>query len=328
MDTEIKNEILVISWFHEENTSDGVLWQRYRDIEIDIIEEAYQQQKTDVTLGEYRIDLLRFCEINLDNEVQERRIKRSSMPRRKNSLRADRFFTPYLPHEFTSCQSHDAWCPFLTAWFQTNSGKKAIIDLPECVEQCVQGILKEAALHGSRSIIEAQYLASKIRQHNSASRRKLSEICIYFYTKDSFLYNTLNSAVRTEDHSKLETMGPMCYLIHNYGRFVQDYFGTVYRGMQLSETEIEEYEISIGKWKTWTAFASTSKDRSVAEAFGNVLFIIEVKNIMLSTRRSFDISSLSQYPDEEEVLFPAGTSFQVLRVERNLSLKTIVHALS
>jgi hypothetical protein len=89
---------------------------------------------------------------------------------------------------------------------------------------------------------------------------------------------------------------------------------TVYRGTSLSEKMIEEYRAAVGKIIVWPAFTSTSKDRHVAEfCSGNALFIIEVSGIHSQGVR--DISSLSQFPEEREVLFCGGQSFVVLKIE-------------
>ena len=64
-------------------------------------------------------------------------------------------------------------------------------------------------------------------------------------------------------------------------------------------------------------FHLTSKNRTKAESFGNVLFII---NRAKSTKYRFsgmDISSMSRYPEEEEVLIRAARNFIVEKVEKD-----------
>jgi len=88
----------------------------------------------------------------------------------------------------------------------------------------------------------------------------------------------------------------------------------VYRGTRLSEEMIEEYRAAVGKRIVWPAFTSTTKVRQVAERFtGNALFIIEVWGSHSQGAR--DISSLSKFPQECEVLFCEGQSFVVGKVE-------------
>ncbi|CAF5144565.1 unnamed protein product, partial [Rotaria sp. Silwood1] len=61
------------------------------------------------------------------------------------------------------------------------------------------------------------------------------------------------------------------------------------------------------QWYSWLCFSSTSKNRSKAEQFGNTLFIIDNE----TAREGVDISSISAFPDEEEVLLQATITFQV-----------------
>lgn len=302
-------------------------WTKYRDIEIDLIEEAYQTNESYVLLDRYRIDFKRSIQIDLSDENNQRAIKRETKSNRIECLRENRFASTFLiiSSSSSSYGSSDVWCPFLTAWFDTPSGKRSFLELSYCIEACAQGIIKEAALNDNHSKTEAAYMAEKLRLCKKKTRVEVSKQCINFYTKDSFLYYVLNQALRDEDHSKLETLGPLCYLIRNYSRFSKDYIGTVYRGIQLDHTEIETYKDNIGQWKTWTAYTSTSRDRQMAEVFGNTLFIIEVTDTKLSALRTYDIAHISHYPHEEEILIPAGVSFQILKVEQDTQQKHIIH---
>jgi hypothetical protein len=141
----------------------------------------------------------------------------------------------------------------------------------------------------------------------------------HLYSCDSFLYKLVNSTLRNNDLSKIDTLGPFCYLLSKYLPFKRPvgYLSyTVYRGTKVNMEMIEEYRAAVGKRIIWTAFTSTTKDYQVAECFSdNALFIIEV--IGSHTQGVRDISSLSRFPDEREVLFCAGQSFTVLKIERN-----------
>ncbi|CAF1550097.1 unnamed protein product [Adineta ricciae] len=304
-----------------------VEWTKYRDIEIDLIEETYHEKKLFVLLDRYKIDFERFIQINLNDETKQRPVKREKGSIKKECLRENRFASTilFVSNPSSSYNNADAWCPFLTAWFQTSRGQQAFLHFPKCVEACAQGIVQEAALHNSYSETEAKYMAKKLRQSSNKSCIELSEMCIRFYTKDSFLYYVLNKALREQDYSKLDTLGPFCYILRLYSRRLQNYIGTVYRGVELDFTTVEAYKKHVGEWKSWPAFTSTSKDRQMAEMFGNTLFIIEIADVKLSSPRTYDISHISSYPHEEEILLPAGISFQILKVEQDPTQKYIIH---
>jgi hypothetical protein len=78
---------------------------------------------------------------------------------------------------------------------------------------------------------------------------------------------------------------------------------------------IEEYKQAINRFIVWPAFTSTSKDRGVAENFGNTLFIIRL--LERQPQSVSDISSLSIYPNEQEVLLVDGYLFHVEWIEFN-----------
>ena len=324
-------------WYYKSNaspwpnisTTDSNLieWTKYRDVEIDLIEEAYQEKKSSVLLDRYRINFTHFIQINIQDKTKQRPIKRETITNRDECLRENRFGSALSIDSPSSIVlgSFDSWCPFLTAWLNSSSGKRSVLDFSKCIQACAEGILREAAAHDSHSNAEAAYMAERILQCLKKSRVEAAIQCINFYTKDSFLYTVLNQALRNHDCSKLETLGPFCQLIRSYSRIAQDYIGTVYRGTELSPTEIQVYKQHTGEWKTWPAYTSTSKDRVMAEMFGGTLFIIDIGDIKLSAPRAYDIAHLSQYPEEEEVLIPAGVSFQILSVEQDPSQKTIIH---
>ncbi|GAB4621091.1 hypothetical protein MOKP122_39850 [Mycobacterium avium subsp. hominissuis] len=84
------------------------------------------------------------------------------------------------------------------------------------------------------------------------------------------------------------------------------YEGAVVRGTNLPADVLEQYRP--GEVITEAAFTSTSTDHTVAQssAFaGNTEF-----RIWSTTGR--DVSSVSMYPDEKEILFPAGSKFYVV----------------
>ncbi len=78
--------------------------------------------------------------------------------------------------------------------------------------------------------------------------------------------------------------------------------GPVYRGTSLSEEQLARY--LPGQRVVEPGFTSSSADPSAAFP-GNTDFIID-------SRTGRDVSSFSQVPDEAEVLFDAGTKFDVL----------------
>ncbi|CAF4961393.1 unnamed protein product, partial [Rotaria sp. Silwood1] len=114
--------------------------------------------------------------------------------------------------------------------------------------------------------------------------KKLQDCCIKLYTKQCYLFRTVNTALRDDDRTKLDTLGPYCYLVYNcIGRHIhghhllelphrnKSHSMTVYRGDSVPHKMIEEYRQAVGRkeeYFKWLSFVSTSADRIVAEYFG------------------------------------------------------------
>ena len=156
------------------------------------------------------------------------------------------------------------------------------------------------------------------RLRSCTTMEELQKSAATLYSAASFLYKLLNSTLRNHDESKIDTLGPFSYLLWQYLLFNKDKnVRLVYRGVNLTQEMIEEYKKTVDdecpgfrKKIIWPAFTSTTKDRQVAEIYGNTLFIIS----LLDGNRK-DISSLSFFPDEQEVLLGNDYVFLVDNVE-------------
>ncbi|CAF1633906.1 unnamed protein product, partial [Didymodactylos carnosus] len=172
---------------------------------------------------------------------------------------------------------------------------------------------------------EGQLIANELRNVKDKTTDEILKLAIHLYSVESFLYKLVNSTLRADDRSQIDTLGAYCYLLD---RYFSEYHTiplnnvpqnnkrlTVYRGATLTDEMIDAYEKVVGTCIKWSAFTSTSKDPKVAEQFdGNTLFIIQLGAGYI--RRS-DISSLSYYPEEQEVLLDAASHFQVDKLEYN-----------
>jgi uncharacterized protein YukE len=117
-------------------------------------------------------------------------------------------------------------------------------------------------------------------------------------------YADLNDALRSNvldasQHARVEAL-------NNALGKLPPYEGPVIRGTNLPPETLAQYRP--GEIITEDAFLSTTTDPAVARSpgfAGNVEF-----RIMSSTGR--DVTSVSMFPDEQEILFPSGTSFYVV----------------
>ncbi|CAF1502763.1 unnamed protein product [Rotaria sordida] len=63
------------------------------------------------------------------------------------------------------------------------------------------------------------------KKNDRKRMKKSQDCCAKLYTKQCFLFRVVNTALRDDDRTKLETLGPYCYLVYNYiGRHIKDNF--------------------------------------------------------------------------------------------------------
>merc|ERR1719265_2270219 len=126
-------------------------------------------------------------------------------------------------------------------------------------------------------------------------------------------YVALNSSLRQDDPASLESQRVLINALRKAIKNHQE-TGIVWRGVNLNPSETSAYVA--GFRFLWPAFTSASRDRSKASAFGSwgsgqkVLFCIDLNGV--GTTFSRDISDISVYPDEKEVVLYCYSGFEVL----------------
>ena len=114
------------------------------------------------------------------------------------------------------------------------------------------------------------------------------------YTNES--YKSINSALR---NGQKVDVNPIIEDLNS----LPTHQGISYRGVSTSRLNIE-----VGGTYSDPAFLSTSKVRVEALAYGNK----ENKTLLhIKGKSGRDVSSISRFPEEEEVLFPPSTLFMV-----------------
>jgi tetratricopeptide (TPR) repeat protein len=178
-------------------------------------------------------------------------------------------------------------------------------------------------------------LCKKIYENNPNELNLIKEFeekylpnqAVWWYTRESFLYRLLNKALRVQNIDLL-------FLFRFFIRDIEDQLKTcqssssirVYRGQLMSSDELNELTISLGEYITINSFFSTSlnrnkaiqflKDDSLSNGLEKVLFEIDA-NPQLDHLKSFaNISSLSSYAHEQEILFMLGSIFRLMNIKR------------
>jgi tetratricopeptide (TPR) repeat protein len=151
---------------------------------------------------------------------------------------------------------------------------------------------------------------------------------LWWYTRDSFFYRTMNAALRKQD----------THTILLYRSFISDIYRQlqyhqhkhpvrVYRSQLMSIDELVELEKYLGQFVSMNSFLSTSDKRPIALFYmgdknqridlERVLFEIDADPAMVTTKPFADISSYSCFSDESEVLFMLGSIFRLDQITRD-----------
>ncbi|CAF1351432.1 unnamed protein product, partial [Rotaria sordida] len=174
------------------------------------------------------------------------------------------------------------------------------------------------------SLCEKQY------QGNETQLKYLKEFqdkytpdnAIRWYTKKSFVYRILNKALRVQNVQLLYLfrffIRDICHQLEKYQCSTPV---TVYRVQSISHDELQGLKRSIGKLIAMTSFVSTSLDQERALKFRDnnsdlpqVCFEIYADPKVESIKPFANITSLSKYKKEQEILFMLGSIFQLLDV--------------
>jgi hypothetical protein len=139
---------------------------------------------------------------------------------------------------------------------------------------------------------------------------------IYFYR----LVNTALAECCVEDLHYLRFI-IYDYLEMFYAKSLPYFAGTVYRGISTTIENIAMLMSLEGQKIYFVCFTATSKNPARAQVGGNVLFEIETLSAKSQQAQKLysnaDISTVSQFPEEQEVLYAPLTTFSLISVVRD-----------
>ncbi|CAM4839819.1 unnamed protein product [Rotaria magnacalcarata] len=150
-----------------------------------------------------------------------------------------------------------------------------------------------------------------------------SDKSVWWYTRDSFVYRMLNKALRVQN---IDVLFVFRFFLRDIAQQLKENQwsspGYVYRGQSLSKYELKRLQQSVGKLISINSLLSTTLYRDVAKVYvGNteglekVLFIIYVNPLIDGIKPFADITFLSDFPQEGEILFMLGSIFQIESIQ-------------
>ncbi|UJR12530.1 hypothetical protein I4U23_016705 [Adineta vaga] len=161
-----------------------------------------------------------------------------------------------------------------------------------------------------------------------------SEKVFEWYTRDTFVYRLLNKAFRTQNIDLLFQFRFILQDMENQLATHQEQsLVHVYRGQQLSKNEWIQLFAAKNHYISMNSFLSASLLKDVALLYinqnnradaVNVLFEISADPKLPGGVKPFaNVSRFSQFPEEQEVLFMAGSIFHIMDVISGSSFSTV-----
>lgn len=152
----------------------------------------------------------------------------------------------------------------------------------------------------------------------------------WWYTKESFLYSTVNRALRTQDVTTLFMMAFFIRDLHLQLRELQQAncpnqsFDTLYRGQGMIEDELQRLRENVDGLLSFNNFLSTSLDYDVTLMFARsarddpehlgILFRMNINSKTDIESPYASLHGVSYYPEENEILFSMHTIFRIVGV--------------
>jgi tetratricopeptide (TPR) repeat protein len=167
---------------------------------------------------------------------------------------------------------------------------------------------------------------------------------IWWYTREACFYRMMNKALRVQDYDILFALRFFItdiakQLKNEHEKFIRTSTSRevirVYRGQAIGIDEFELMKKSVGEFLSMNSFLSTSRNRSTAIDFarsvstndGNQSILFEIEIDPRSKTKAFgDISQMSYYENEGEVLIMLGALFRIEKIEEDKKKRMwIVH---
>jgi len=311
-------------------------WAAYSKEHIEILERALRENHPRADIGDYFVDFEAYCQCHQVDQWRVRPIRRVDL-----NKRVQRFCSELSTSETFNQAPYCHNPPLVEKWlnnrrfnFKVDSKGYDITDeenlkgLKEVAQLAVEGIEEEAKKNNWNDFLQTtvKRLQFLVKTNLQFIFRRL----ILVYTIDNIkegesFYHVVNKALRENDFSKTETLGPFCYLLNLALKAMSQekdpeysYSGTVYRGLTLEEGLLELYK------KAWRrglhisipSFVATTKSKELADLFlSKENFGGKKVLLLIEHAQGTYIESLTAHRGEEEVMLPAGSSYKVLEVK-------------
>ncbi|CAF2957651.1 unnamed protein product [Rotaria sp. Silwood2] len=190
-----------------------------------------------------------------------------------------------------------------------------------------------------KSIEDIIFVCDRNYRNNSVEEKILQQLeeaytsvnAVWWYTGETFIYRILNRALNRQDFEVLLVFRFLIRDLYQQLANEQQKFDvpvvTVYRGQIMIIEELESLKTNETKFISFNKLLSTSLNRRVAISHAkiynkdirktSVLFEIEANTRLHGAKPFANVTHLSQFEMEQEVLFMAGSVFKILDISKN-----------
>ena len=316
------------------------------------LERAFKSGADHTFIGDlYRIDFIELVQEYIEDPSRQRPIRRRNLKASVQNdegtdienARRERLSFPLNMNSQSSTTVDTTYhgSQFVRDWLLAFTNGKLDVTFEAIFPALINGLIYEGRDEPKNTVQDIICTLNLVRDEVSKKKEwkkmeKLQDCCAKLYTKQCFLFRAANTALRDDDRTKLNTLGPYCYLVYNYvGRHLNDDLSIrhrllqivhptesqsmiVYRGDHVSREKIEEYRQAAGrkdKYFKWLPFVSTSLDRDVAETFGlNVLYIIELRRDLSNDQFTY-LNKNTYIEERRRNIIKTWSSISVIKVQ-------------
>jgi hypothetical protein len=135
----------------------------------------------------------------------------------------------------TSIDTNYHGSPFVTDWLLTFANGETNVKFNLIFPALVQGLKQEGQSEPKAVVDEIIDSLNKVRNETRTKSEtkkieQLQDCCAKLYMKNCYIYRVLNTALRDDDRTKLNSLGPFCYMVYNYtGRHLNDQISILHR---------------------------------------------------------------------------------------------------
>ena len=207
-----------------------------------------------------------------------------------------------------------------------------------CYEQLIENVMftisDRTVAHFAMIELSCKYFSQNTNNRlaiEKFARTYQSTQAAYWYTKDSFIHRITNKVLRTGNiehgtllRSYITHLSEQLYKLKYQQQKDTRVTGThtiLYRGLRQSNAHLEILRNLVGHVILTKSFMSTSRDRQIAlfyaatshpQSLQSQPLLIEIHvDMVIPDIIAADVTHVSNFPNEREVLFDIGSQFQV-----------------